>query len=68
MMILVLIINFLKSQIKDLYIHCMNLATETVARKAMIYGLHIDPHNDQLPVGLISQMVEYCAGISDVRL
>lgn len=62
MMILILIINFLKSQIKDLYIHCMNLA------KAMIYGLHIDPHNDQHPVGLISQMVEYCAGISDVRL
>ena len=26
-----------------------------------------DPHNDQLPVGLIAQLVEHCTGITEVR-
>ena len=28
----------------------------------------IDPHKDQLPVGLIAQLVEYCTGIAGVRV
>jgi len=28
-----------------------------------IQGLMIDPHNDQLPVGLIAQLVEHCTCI-----
>ena len=33
-----------------------------------IYGLIIDPHNNQLPVGLIAQLVEHCTGIAEVRV
>ena len=33
-----------------------------------MYGLIIDPHNDQLPVGLIAQLVECCTGIAEVRV
>ena len=32
----------------------------------VIYGLKIDPHNDQLPVGLIAQLVEHCTSIAEV--
>lgn len=28
----------------------------------------IDPRKDQLPVGLISQLIENCAGIAEVRV
>ena len=28
-----------------------------------IYGVTSDPHIDQLPVGLIAQLVEHCTGI-----
>ena len=34
----------------------------------IIYGLIIDPHNDQLPVGLIAQLVPHCTRISEVRV
>ena len=30
-------------------------------------GLSLDPHNDQLPVTLIAQLVEHCTGIAQVR-
>ena len=33
-----------------------------------IYGLTTDPHNDQLQVGLITQPVEHCSGIVEVRV
>ena len=33
-----------------------------------IYGLTSDPHNNQLPVGLIAQLVDRCTGITDVRV
>ena len=33
-----------------------------------IYGLIIDPHDVQLLVGLIAQMLEHCAGIPEVRV
>ena len=33
-----------------------------------IYGLIIAPHNDLLPVGLITQLVEHCTGIAEVRV
>ena len=33
-----------------------------------IYGLIIDPHNDQLSVGVIAQLVEHCTGIAEVRV
>ena len=33
-----------------------------------IYRLIIDPHNDQLLVGLISQLVEHLTGIAEVRV
>jgi len=35
---------------------------------SIIYGLIIDSHNDQLPVGLIAQLVEQCTGIAEVRV
>ena len=28
----------------------------------------IDPQNDQLPVGLIAQLVEHCTGIAEVKV
>jgi len=28
----------------------------------------MDPHSDQLPVGLIAQLVEHCTGITEVRV
>ena len=28
----------------------------------------IDPYNDQLPVGLIAQLVEHCTGVAEVRV
>ena len=30
---------------------------------SIIYGPIIDAHNDQLPVGLMTQLVEHCIGI-----
>ena len=33
-----------------------------------IYGLLIDPHNDLLPVSVIAQLLEHCAGIGEVRV
>ena len=33
-----------------------------------IYGLIIDPHDDQLPVGLIAQLVEHCIDNAEVRV
>ena len=33
-----------------------------------IYGLIIDSHNDQLPVGLIAQLEEHCTGIAEVSV
>ena len=33
-----------------------------------VYGLIIDPHNDQLSVGLTAQLVEHCTGIAEVRV
>jgi len=35
---------------------------------SIIHGFIIDPHNDQLSVGLISQLAEHCTGISLVRV
>ena len=32
-----------------------------------LYGLIIDPHNDQLPIGLLAQLVGHCTGIAEVR-
>ena len=32
-----------------------------------MYGLIIDPHNNQLQVGMIAQLVEHCTGIAEVR-
>lgn len=34
----------------------------------IIYGLMIHPHNDQLPVGLIAQLMEQHTGIAEVRV
>lgn len=34
---------------------------------AIIYRLKIDPDNNQLPVVLIAQTVENCAGVAEVR-
>ena len=34
----------------------------------IIYGLLIDPHNDQLSVGLIAQLIEHCTGILEVKV
>ena len=31
-------------------------------------NLITDPHNDLLPVGLVAQLVEHCAGIAEVRI
>ena len=31
------------------------------------YGLIIDPHNNQFPVGLIAQLVEHCTSIAGAR-
>ena len=33
-----------------------------------IYGLIIDPHNNQLVVSLIAQLLEHCTGIAEVRV
>ena len=33
-----------------------------------IYGLIIDPHDNQLPVGLTAQLVEHCTGIAEGRV
>ena len=33
-----------------------------------VYRLIINPRNDLLPVGLIAQLVEYCTGITEVRV
>ena len=37
-----------------------------IAYTFTIYGFIIDPHNDQLPVDLIAQLVEHCTGIAGV--
>ena len=33
-----------------------------------IYALIVDPQNDQLPVGLIAQLVGHCTRIAEVRV
>ena len=33
-----------------------------------IINFIVEPHNDQLPVGLIAQLVDYCTGIKEVRV
>ena len=33
-----------------------------------VYGLIIDAHDDQLPVGLIAQLVECCSGGAEDRI
>ena len=33
-----------------------------------IYAIIVDPQNDQLPVGLIAQLVEHCTRIAEVRV
>ena len=38
------------------------------ATHATIYGLIIDPHNDQLPFALIDQLVQHCPGIAQDRV
>ena len=38
------------------------------ANFATVYGLIIDPHDDQLPVGLIAQLVECCPGSAEDRI
>ena len=35
--------------------------------KSIIYSLIIDPQHDQLPAGVIAQLVERCTGIAEVR-
>ena len=35
---------------------------------SIIYGLIMDPYKDQLPVGLITRLVEHCSGIAEVRV
>ena len=32
-----------------------------------IYGGIIDPHRDQLPIGLVAQLAKYCNGIAEAR-
>ena len=34
----------------------------------IIYHLIIDPHNDQLPIGLMARLVDHCTGITEVRV
>ena len=34
----------------------------------IIYGLIIDPHNDQFPVGLLAQLTEHCTALAEVRV
>ena len=34
----------------------------------IIYGLIIDPHNDQFPVGLLAQLTEHCTALAGVRV
>ena len=34
----------------------------------IICGLIIDPHNDQLPIGFIAEMVELCPGNTEIRV
>ena len=35
---------------------------------SIIYGLMVEPHNDQLPVGLIIQLLGHCNGIAEARV
>ena len=35
--------------------------------KSIIYSLIIDPQHDQLPAGVIAQLVEHCTGIAELR-
>ena len=32
----------------------------------MLYGLITNSQNDQLPLGLIAQLVEHCTGVTEV--
>ena len=34
---------------------------------SIIYGLMIDPHNNQQPVGLIAQLADHCTSIAEAR-
>ena len=35
---------------------------------SIFYGPIFDPHDNQLPVDLIAQLVEHCTGIAEVRV
>lgn len=45
--------------------NCFNLQ---FTYRSTIYGLIRDPHKDQLPVGLITQLVEHCTHFAKVRV
>ena len=34
----------------------------------IIYGVITDPHNNQLPIGLATQLFEHCTNIPEVRV
>ena len=40
--------------------------TSYIRSISIIFGLKIDPYNDQFPVCLIAQLVEHCPGIEQV--
>jgi len=40
--------------------------TSYIRSISIIFGLKIDPHNDQFPVCLMAQLVEHCPGIAEV--
>ena len=42
-----------------MYSHCIRRYL------SIIYGLMIDPHDDQLPVGLIALLIEHCTRIAE---
>ena len=48
-------------------IHDFHLSTSYISTP-IIYGLIVNPPNDQLPVGLIAPLVEHCTGIAEVRV
>ena len=35
---------------------------------SIMYGVIVDPHNDHLQVGVITQVIEHCTGIAEVGL
>ena len=53
-------------------IHEFHILTSYLYNYIQIYmtfnGLIIDPHDDQLPFGLMAQLVEHCSSIAEVRV